>query len=92
MTSAESGQAKRRSPYGLVFLALVVITGLELGIAGLGLTTALRNTLFVLLSLGKAGLVAAFFMHLRTDSRLYTYILLFPSLLLILLALVATVS
>lgn len=70
-------------PYGWVFLILVLATGFELLLASMGVPRGLRNSAFLVLSLTKAGLVAAFFMHLRRDSRFYTYIFLVPVALLV---------
>ncbi len=81
-----------RLTYFYVFLALAVITAVEIGLAGVGLTRGLLNTLFMLLSLLKAGLVAAFYMHLRQDARSYTYIFGLPAILLAVFAVLATLS
>lgn len=83
---------ERHSPYGLVFLVLAVLTAIEVGLTYFGLPPGLRNTLFIVLSLTKAGLVAAYYMHLKGDPLLYTYLLVVPSLLLAVFAVVATLS
>jgi caa(3)-type oxidase subunit IV len=70
--SRDAAVTRRRAPYGLVFLALVAATAIELAIAYGSLSRELRNAVFLGLSLVKAGLVAAFYMHLRSDSRVYT--------------------
>lgn len=70
-------------PYGLVFLILLLATGFELLLASMGVPRGLRNSAFLVLSLAKAGLVAAFFMHLKRDSRFYTYVFLVPVALLV---------
>ncbi|MGH2605772.1 MAG: cytochrome C oxidase subunit IV family protein [Anaerolineales bacterium] len=70
-------------PYGLVFLILLLATGFELLLASMGVPRGLRNSAFLVLSLAKAGLVAAFFMHLKRDSRIYTYVFLVPVALLV---------
>lgn len=81
-----------RLTYFYVFLALAVITAVEIGLAGAGLARGLLNTLFMLLSLLKAGLVAAFYMHLKQDSRSYTYIFVLPAILLAVFAILATLA
>ncbi|GAI83800.1 unnamed protein product, partial [marine sediment metagenome] len=43
-------------------------------------------------SLAKASLVAAFFMHLRSDAKLYTYIFLLPTIMFVLFALLTIAS
>lgn len=73
-----------RPPYGWVFLILVLATGVELLLASMGVPRGLRNSAFLALSLFKAGLVAAFYMHLKRDALAYTYIFLVPVALLVL--------
>ena len=72
--------------YLLVFLGLAVITGVEIGLATVGLTRSLRLPIFVVLSLAKASLVAAFYMHLRSDSRFFTAIFITPVILILAVA------
>lgn len=71
-----------------VFFILAVITILEILLAspGAGLSGAIRTSVFLVLSLFKASLVAAFYMHLRGDSKLYTAIFSLPVVLLLLFA------
>jgi caa(3)-type oxidase subunit IV len=87
-----NSETKRRPTvtYGIIFIILGILTAVEvalsapsLGIDLGGITTAV----FLLLSAAKASLVAAFFMHLRDDSRLYLFIFLSPVLLLLAFAL-----
>lgn len=79
--------------YVLVFFALALITLIELLLSSmsLNLTRSLLNTLFVVFSLGKAVLVAAFYMHLRSDNRFYTYIFIIPVALLLVFALLVII-
>jgi caa(3)-type oxidase subunit IV len=77
--------------YPLVFLFLAILTTLEIWLGKIGLPGTVRSTVFLLFSVMKAGLVAAYFMHLRTDSRLYLYIFIGPVLLFILFALLSAV-
>ena len=88
---AESQNA-RRAPYALVFVLLAVITAVEVGLSYLGLPRTSLTAPFLMLSLGKASLVAAFFMHLRSDTRFYTYLLVIPALMLLLFALLTAAS
>lgn len=85
-------ETKRRPAltYAVIFIILGVLTAIEvalsapsLGIDLGGVTTAV----FLLLSAAKASLVAAFFMHLKDDSRLYLFTFLAPVLLLLAFAL-----
>jgi cytochrome c oxidase subunit IV len=55
--------------YGVVFLALAVFTAIEVAVSYL--PGSIKLPLLLLLAAVKAGLVLLYFMHLRTDSRLY---------------------
>lgn len=89
--TAEQTHRSHRRTYTLVFLALVVLTAIELGLSLVGLPQAVVTTTFLLLSLGKAALVASFYMHLRDDPPLYTWIFVLPSAMLIVFVLMASV-
>lgn len=80
--------------YTIVFIALAVITGIEifLSLPSTDVARQVLTPIFIVLSLAKAALVAAFFMHLRDDSRFYTIIFLLPVLLLAVFSLLAVVS
>jgi caa(3)-type oxidase subunit IV len=77
-----------------VFLVLAVITIVEILLASprFRLFGGVQTGVFLILSLSKASLVAAFYMHLRTDSKLYTLIFLLPVALLLLFASLMLVS
>ena len=80
--------------YGIVFLILAVITAIEISLSSpaLGLSRGIVTTILLVLSLGKASLVAAFFMHLRSDNNFYTYIFILPTLLLLIVAYLMVIS
>lgn len=80
--------------YVLVFVILAAVTAFEifLSLPSTGVSRQILTPLFVVLSLSKASLVAAFYMHLRGDSRFYTIVFVLPALLLLVFALLATVS
>ena len=78
---------KSRPGYGVIFLGLVVLTAIELGINLLRILPPLSTALYLLFSGLKVALVAAFYMHLRKDSRLYTAVFVLPVLLLLVFAL-----
>jgi caa(3)-type oxidase subunit IV len=80
--------------YLAVFVALGVITAIEifLSLPSTNVSRQILTPIFIVLSLGKATLVAAFYMHLRDDSRFYTIIFILPALLLLIFAVLATVS
>jgi cytochrome c oxidase subunit IV len=77
--------------YGGVFLLLALVTALEVWLGSVGVVRAVRTVLFLALSLFKASMVAAYYMHLRSDSRLYAYILITPAALLLVFSLIAAV-
>ena len=90
-------QQRAKNPtrvYVAVFVVLAVITGIEifLSMPSTGVARQLLTPVFIVLSLCKAALVAAFYMHLRDDSRFYTIIFVLPALLLAVFALLAVVS
>jgi caa(3)-type oxidase subunit IV len=78
--------------YLLVFLGLAIVTAVELAMVSFGLARSVRVPILVLLSLGKASLVAAFFMHLRSDSRMYLFIFITPVLLILAAAMLFTIA
>ncbi len=80
--------------YTVVFIALGVITGIEifLSLPSTHVARQVLRPIFIVLSLAKATLVAAFYMHLRDDSRLYMLVFILPVLLLAVFALLAVVS
>lgn len=61
--------------YLTVFLALAVLTALELTVLYL---PGLRYPLLIGLAFAKAWLVIQFYMHLRYDNRLFTWVFLIP--------------
>lgn len=63
--------------YTAVFGALAILTIVEVLIAEL-IESDLKAPVLVLLSLGKAGLVVWFYMHLNRDSRLFLVALALP--------------
>jgi cytochrome c oxidase subunit 4 len=80
--------------YVWVYLSLVILTALEIFLysPASGLARQVQTPLFLLLSLSKAALVAAFYMHLRYDNRLYTYIFVLPAFLLGVFAFLAVIT
>ncbi len=87
----EHPAAAGRLGYGGVFLLLALVTALEVWLGSVGVLRSVRTAFFLVLSLFKAGMVAAYYMHLRSDSRLYAYILIAPAVLLLVFALLAAV-
>jgi cytochrome c oxidase subunit 4 len=64
-----AGHVAPKSMYYLVFLALLVGTGLTVGAAFVDMGP-LNNVVMLLIALVKATLVILFFMHVRWSSRL----------------------
>jgi caa(3)-type oxidase subunit IV len=87
MQASVTRPEKSRPSYGIIFLGLIVLTAIELGISLLRIMPPLSTTLYVLFSGLKVALVAAYYMHLREDSRLYTAIFVLPVLLLVVFSL-----
>jgi len=61
--------AKKRPNYVLVFIALAVLTVIEVAVVQFPLP---RAPILIALSIIKAALVALFYMHLRSDSRIFS--------------------
>lgn len=60
-----------RPNYVGVFIALVILTGIEIGVTYLPLP---RIPILIPLALAKASLVAMYYMHLKYDKRPFGYI------------------
>lgn len=90
-TEKAAGHQTKRSTYVAVFLALVVLTAIEVGLTFVNLPRQALTATFLVLSLGKAGLVASFYMHLKDDPPVYTYIFLLPAVLLLVFILMASI-
>jgi caa(3)-type oxidase subunit IV len=78
--------AKR--PYMWVFLWLAVLTAIEVGVANLAFNKTLQIILLAILAVGKALLVAMFYMHLRYDKSILSVIGGFPFFLAVVMALI----
>ena len=61
------GHSKKE--YVVMFIVLTVLTGLEVGVKYLGLPRGVMIGALISLALGKATLVALFFMHLKSETR-----------------------
>jgi caa(3)-type oxidase subunit IV len=87
MQGSATRPEKSRPGYGVIFLGLVVLTGIELGVSVMRILPPLSTVLYLLFSGLKVALVAAYYMHLRQDNRLYTAVFVLPVLLLLVFAL-----
>jgi caa(3)-type oxidase subunit IV len=76
---AERHSAKHATPgtYVAVLGALAVLTLIELTVVYLGV---LGQILLVLIAIGKAWLVLQFYMHLRYERKILTWIFLLPAI------------
>jgi cytochrome c oxidase subunit 4 len=69
---------RKLESYWLVFIALAVLTVVEVGVAQMPGNATLIAIALVALAISKAALVAMYYMHLRYEKRLLWYIALFP--------------
>jgi len=75
MSSEHPSSERHAAPrYGLVLIALVVLTAVEVGVSYL--TGGLKIGLLLALAAAKAVLVVLYFMHLKFDTKLYTVLFL----------------
>lgn len=73
---AAPAETAHKRPYVYVFIALAVITAIEVYVAGLSYLANLdRISILVLMATTKASLVAAYYMHLKYEPR---WIMLIP--------------
>lgn len=70
MIQHEETHVEVRRSYLFVYIFLAVFTGIEIGTSYLA--PLIRIPVLLLLAAIKAALVLLYFMHLRSDSRLYT--------------------
>jgi cytochrome c oxidase subunit IV len=75
----------------LVYVILALLTALEIWIATTTLAASVRTPALLASSFLKASLVAAFYMHLRSDSRAYLLIFVLPVAMVLVFALVMLV-
>jgi cytochrome c oxidase subunit 4 len=75
-----------------VFLALAVVTGVEVVITSYITDRTLAVIVLLALAAAKALLVMMFFMHLKYDTKTYSLFLLFPLFMAVLLAAVVLVA
>ena len=79
---------EKHRPYVKVFVALAVLTAIEVGVAGMALGDTVRVVLLLGLAGAKASLVALFYMHLRYDHQILAVVGGFPLLLVIIMLIV----
>lgn len=71
MAVEEKRPAKKHANYFVVFIALAILTAIEVGVTQIPLTIP-KGVILIPLALIKASLVALFYMHLRSDRKLFS--------------------
>jgi caa(3)-type oxidase subunit IV len=71
MDTEQEKPARKHANYLAVFIALAVLTAIEIGVTQ---TSLPRVPILVPLAIIKASLVAMFYMHLRSDRKLFTMV------------------
>ncbi len=61
-----------------IFVALAVLTGIEIAVGTVLVASPLRVALLLALAVSKATLVVLYYMHLRYDSRMFAVIFIIP--------------
>ena len=67
MDTATQEREHKEPRYMLIWLALLILTAIEVGVAGIGINRTLLIWTLVGLAIWKAALVALYFMHLRFE-------------------------
>lgn len=83
----DNAHGNRPTSYVVIFWWLGILTVLEIGAASLGIPTGAKGALLVSMALGKAALVALYFMHLRFETRTLSLIAITPLVLCVFLLL-----
>ena len=83
-------ETEKRPNYLFVFIALAVLTGIETLVSYVQ-QEAIKFPTLIVLSIVKAVLVLLYFMHLKSDSKLYSYLFIAGCILVIPLILVITI-
>ena len=75
---SEVGHKSHKKEYFLVFIALAVLTGVELVIPGMKISQFAKGSSLTLLALGKAAIVAYYYMHLKDETPWMKFVALIP--------------
>jgi cytochrome c oxidase subunit IV len=81
VSAEHSGEQPTVGTYLLVALVLTLVTGLEVGVIYVRRLAPIIVPLLVAMSAAKFALVALFYMHLRYDSRVLTFLFVGPLIL-----------
>jgi cytochrome c oxidase subunit 4 len=93
--STESKHVTKHIPartYIAVFVALAIVTAIEVAITGFIANEGLKIIVLLALAAAKALLVMMFFMHLKYDTKAYSVLLIFPLFMAVLLAAVVLIA
>ena len=82
--ASHAAHAKHVNPW-LIFAILAAFTVFEISVTLLGIPKATITPVLIAIALVKAGLVAAYYMHLRYEKVLLTIIFVSPTLMALLL-------
>lgn len=92
IAQGKPSKAPGRREYIFVFVVLLAMTIFEVVLSTLRLPRSITVWVFLATSVIKAGLVAAYFMHLRYEARLYLIAVLIPVALVLIFAFLMIVS
>ena len=77
--SSQAAHTSHKKQYIIIFVALAVLTILEIWIAEIkGISTIAKGSSLTLLAVGKAALVAYYYMHLNEEGRWLKFIAAIP--------------
>ena len=88
MSEQKMTQRSARSPYVIVFVILAVFTALEIGASYL--PEAVKIPVLIILAISKASLIFLYFMHLKSDNRLFAMPILVALVLIVPIVLIMT--
>ena len=88
MSEQKMTQRPARSPYVTVFVILAVFTALEVGASYL--PEAVKVPVLIILAISKASLIFLYFMHLKSDNRLFAMPILVALVLIVPIVLIMT--
>jgi cytochrome c oxidase subunit IV len=75
---SDSAHPSHRKEYYIVFFVLVILTALELAIPSMDAAYAFKASSLVFLAIGKAFVVAYFYMHLNEETKWLKFIAAIP--------------
>jgi len=76
----EQSHGATKPTYNLIFAVLAVLTMFEVGFAALETPSYINTPVLLGLAFVKAGLVVAYYMHLKYDPPIFTWVFVVPVL------------